>query len=106
MGAWPEIQFDAYTQVPNVAFQSLLMLTVVEVRAHARSAKKPLSTEDQVIKRKNLAGELVEATREAASISQGESAPAATHRFPLPIDVDVRAVGAGTELSCAESRRG
>jgi hypothetical protein len=58
------------------------------------------------MKRKNLAGELVEAMREAAAIADGELAPAATRQFPLALDVDMRAVGAGTGLSGAESRRG
>jgi putative transcriptional regulator len=63
------------------------------------------STEDQAMKRKNVADELVEAMREAAAIAQGEAEPAAVHQFPLPLDVDVRAVRAGTGLSRAEFAR-
>jgi hypothetical protein len=44
------------------------------------------------MKRKNVSSELVEAMREAAAIAQGEAAPAATHHFPLPLDIDIRAV--------------
>jgi len=40
------------------------------------------------MKRKHVANELVEARREAAAIAR---AHAATHHFPLPLDVDVRA---------------
>jgi len=40
------------------------------------------------MKRKNVANELVEAVREAAAIAQSETAPAATHRTPLPLDID------------------
>jgi len=58
------------------------------------------------MKHKNVAGELIESMREAASIAQGELAQAATHHFPLVLDVDVRAVGAGMGLSRAEPRRG
>jgi len=57
------------------------------------------------MKRKNVAGELVEAMREATAIAQGEAEPAAVHHFPLPLDVDVRAVRAGTGLSRAEFAR-
>jgi hypothetical protein len=42
------------------------------------------------MRRKDVSGELVEAMREAASIAQGELAPAASRHFPLPLDVDVR----------------
>jgi putative transcriptional regulator len=55
--------------------------------------------------RKNVSSELVEAMREAAAIAQGESAPAATHHFPLPLDVDVRAVRTATGLSRTEFAR-
>jgi putative transcriptional regulator len=34
-----------------------------------------------------------------------EAEPAAVHRFPLPLEVDVRAVRAATGLSRAESAR-
>jgi len=51
------------------------------------------------MKRKNVADELVVAMREAAAIAQGETKPAAVHQFPLALDVDVRAVRAGTGLS-------
>jgi putative transcriptional regulator len=57
------------------------------------------------MKRKNVASELVEAMREAAGIALGETEPAAVHSFPLPLDVDVRAVRAGTGLSRAEFAR-
>jgi putative transcriptional regulator len=57
------------------------------------------------VKRINVADELVEAMREAVAIAQGEAEPAATHQFPLPLDVDVRAVRAGTGLSRAEFAR-
>jgi putative transcriptional regulator len=57
------------------------------------------------MKRKNVAGELVEAMREAAAIAQGEAEPAAVHDFPLPLDVDVRAVRAATGLSRTEFAR-
>jgi len=57
------------------------------------------------MKRNNVSNELVEAMREAAAIAQGESAPAATHHFPLPLDVDVRAVRAATGLSRTEFAR-
>jgi len=61
--------------------------------------------EDQAMKRKNVADELVEAMREAAAIAQGEAEPAAVHQFALPLDVDVWAVRAGTGLSRAEFAR-
>jgi putative transcriptional regulator len=57
------------------------------------------------MKRKNIADELVEAMREASQISLGAAEPAAIHRFPLPLDVDVRGVRAGTGLSRAEFAR-
>ncbi len=57
------------------------------------------------MKRKDVSGELVEAMREAAAIAQGELAPAATHHFPLPLDIDVRAVRAATGLSRTEFAR-
>lgn len=56
-------------------------------------------------KRKNVADELVEAMREAALIAEGKAEPAAAHDFPLPLDVDVRAVRAATGLSRAEFAR-
>jgi len=46
------------------------------------------------MKRKSAADELVEAMREAAAVAQREAEPAAVHRFPLPLDVDVRAIRA------------
>ena len=58
--------------------------------------------EDQTTKRKNAADELVEAMREAAAIAQAKAEPAAVHKFPLQLEVDVRAVRAGTGLSRAE----
>jgi putative transcriptional regulator len=57
------------------------------------------------MKRKNIGDELVEAMREVAAIAQGEAQPAAVHRFPLSLDVDVRAVRVGTGLSRAEFAR-
>ena len=57
------------------------------------------------MKRKNVASELVEATREAAAITEEKAKPAAVHDFPLPPDVDVRAVRAATGLSRAEFAR-
>ncbi|HUV68320.1 MAG TPA: hypothetical protein VMW15_01575 [Terracidiphilus sp.] len=57
------------------------------------------------MKRKNVAGELVEAMREAAAIAQGDAEPAAVHTFPLALDVDVRAVRAATGLSRMEFAR-
>jgi len=57
------------------------------------------------MKRNNVADELVESMREAAAIAKGEAEPAATHQFPLPLDVDVRAVRAATGLSRAEFAR-
>jgi putative transcriptional regulator len=66
----------------------------------------PHSTvQDQIMKRKNVAHELVEAMREAAAITQGKSEPAAVHKFPLPLEVDVRAVRAATGLSRTEFAR-
>jgi putative transcriptional regulator len=55
--------------------------------------------------RKSIAEELVEAMREAAAIAQGEAEPAAVREYLLPLDVDVRAVRAGTGLSRAEFAR-
>jgi putative transcriptional regulator len=55
------------------------------------------------MKRRNVADELVAAMREAAAIAKGEAKPAA--QFPLPLDVDVRAVRAATGLSRAEFAR-
>ena len=57
------------------------------------------------MKRKNVSEELVEAMREAAAIAQSEAAPAATHRFTLSLDVDVRAVRAATGLRRTEFAR-
>jgi putative transcriptional regulator len=57
------------------------------------------------MKRKNVAGELVEAMREAAEIAKGKARPAAVHPSPLPLDVDVRGVRASTGLSRAEFAR-
>jgi hypothetical protein len=50
------------------------------------------------MKLENVADELVEAMREAAAIAQGEAEPAVVHKFPLPLDVDVRAVRAARSL--------
>jgi putative transcriptional regulator len=57
------------------------------------------------MKRKNVSNELVEAMREAAAIAKGEAKPAAVRHFPLPLDVDVRAVRAATGLSRSEFAR-
>ncbi|HWE83894.1 MAG TPA: hypothetical protein VG267_03050 [Terracidiphilus sp.] len=57
------------------------------------------------MKRKNVADELVAAMREAAAIAQGEAEPAAVHHYPLPPEIDVRAVRAATGLSRAEFAR-
>ena len=57
------------------------------------------------MKRKNIAGELVDAMREASAIARGETTPAATRTFPLPLEVDVRAVRAATGLSRTEFAR-
>jgi putative transcriptional regulator len=57
------------------------------------------------MKRKNVADEVVEAMREAAEIAEGTAKPAAVHQFPLPLNVDVRAVRAETGLSRTEFAR-
>jgi len=57
------------------------------------------------MKRKNMADEFVAAMREAAEIAEGTVKPAAVHHFPLALDVDVRAVRAGTGLSRTEFAR-
>jgi putative transcriptional regulator len=57
------------------------------------------------MKRKNVADELVAAMREAAAIAKGDAEPAAVHQFPLPLEVDVRAVRAATGLSRTEFAR-
>lgn len=57
------------------------------------------------MKRKNLADELVASMHEAAAISKGEKSAAAVNTFPLPPEVDVRAVRAATGLSRAEFAR-
>ncbi len=57
------------------------------------------------MKRKNLANEIVEAMREAATIAEGQAESAAVDRFPLPLDVDVRAVRAAMGLSRMEFAR-
>jgi putative transcriptional regulator len=57
------------------------------------------------VKRKNVADEVVAAMREAAAIAKGEAKPAAVHRIPLALEVDVRAVRAATGLSRAEFAR-
>jgi len=53
-------------------------------------------------KKTNVASELVEAMREAASIASGETKPAAVHTFALSLEVDVRAIRTGTGLSRSE----
>jgi putative transcriptional regulator len=57
------------------------------------------------MKRKSVASEFVEAMREAAAIAEGDAQPAAVHVFPLPPEVDVRAVRAATGLSRTEFAR-
>ena len=57
------------------------------------------------MKRKNVTNELVEAMREAAAIAKGKAVPAGVHALPLPLEVDARAVRAGTGLSRAEFAR-
>jgi putative transcriptional regulator len=57
------------------------------------------------MKRNNLANELVESMREAAAIATGDAKPAAIRQFPLPLQVDVRAVRTGTGLSRTEFAR-
>lgn len=57
------------------------------------------------MKKIDVANDLVEAMREAASIASGELEPAKVHTIPLPIEVDVRAVRAGTGLSRTEFAR-
>jgi len=57
------------------------------------------------LKRKDVTGEVLEAMREAAEIAEGNVKPAAVHQFPLPLDVDVRALRAGTGLSRTEFAR-
>jgi putative transcriptional regulator len=54
------------------------------------------------VKRKDVTEELLEAMREAAEIAEGTVQPTAVHHFPLPLEVDVRAVRSGTGLSRAE----
>ena len=57
------------------------------------------------MKRDNIASELVESMREAVMISAGKTAAAETRTFPMPLDVDVRAVRAATGLSRTEFAR-
>jgi putative transcriptional regulator len=57
------------------------------------------------VKWKDVADELVADLREAAAIAKGEAKAAAIHKFPLPLEVDVRAVRAATGLSRAEFAR-
>ena len=57
------------------------------------------------MKRKNIADELVESMREAARIAKGDAMPAAVREYPLPPEVDVRAVRSGTGLSRTEFAR-
>jgi putative transcriptional regulator len=59
----------------------------------------------KMMQRKNVAGELVQAMREAVAIAEGTSMPAAVHHVPVPDEVDVRAVRAATHLSRAEFAR-
>jgi putative transcriptional regulator len=57
------------------------------------------------MKRTDVTEEVLEAMREAAEIAEGTVKPAATHHFPLPLEVDVRAVRAETGLSRTEFAR-
>jgi putative transcriptional regulator len=61
--------------------------------------------QDQKMKRKNVSDEFVEAMREAAAIAQGQAEPALVRQYPLSLEVDVRAVRAGTGLSRTEFAR-
>jgi putative transcriptional regulator len=58
-----------------------------------------------MMKRKNVASELMQSLREAADIADGKAAPAAIHHIPLLKEVDVRAVRAATGLSRTEFAR-
>ena len=57
------------------------------------------------MKRVDVTEKILESMREAVEIAEGHAAPAAVHHFPLPLDVDVRAVRAATGLSRAEFAR-
>ena len=57
------------------------------------------------MKREDVTGEVLEAMREAVEIAEGTAKPAAVHQFPLPLDVDVRAVRAATGMSRTEFAR-
>lgn len=57
------------------------------------------------MKRKNVAAELVDSMREAVAIASGQKAAAAMRSFPIPPEVDVRAVRAATGLSRTEFAR-
>lgn len=54
---------------------------------------------------KDVTEEILEAMREAVEIAEGHAKPAAVHHFPLPLNVDVRAVRAETGLSRTEFAR-
>lgn len=57
------------------------------------------------MKRKDVTEEILEAMREATEIAEGKVKPSAVHRFPLLLEVDVRAVRAETGLSRTEFAR-
>jgi putative transcriptional regulator len=57
------------------------------------------------MKRKNVAGEVVEAMEEVLAIVQGKAKPAAVHRFRPSIALEIRKIRAATGLSRAEFAR-
>ena len=54
------------------------------------------------MKRKNVAGELVEAMREAAAIAEGKVKPARVTRFKPSLALEIRQIRLATGLSRAE----
>lgn len=57
------------------------------------------------MKRKNVAGELIDAMREAAAIAQGKVKPARVTTFKPSIALEIRKIRAATGLSRAEFAR-
>ena len=57
------------------------------------------------MKRKNVAGEFVEAMREAAAIAQGRIKPARVTKFKPSIALEIRQIRLATGLSRAEFAR-
>ncbi|MGH9589788.1 MAG: helix-turn-helix domain-containing protein [Terracidiphilus sp.] len=57
------------------------------------------------MKRKNVAGELVEAMREAAAIAEGKVKPASVTTFKPSIALEIRKIRLATGLSRAEFAR-